>query len=246
MSNRHTVGLSQRIQLDWLERTALLYISGASRQEIQRELEAFLQDKVSIGSRSKGQTNRRKTISNLLRIWVSPPAGLECFRDAGINHIKQLPYQDHVIVHWGMTMAAYPFFYTVVETVGRLLFLQGMVTSAQVHRRMKEQLGERSTVERATRRAISTLNNWNILQSTKEIGVYQATPDLLIDNLDLTTWLIEATLIASNADCSPLHTITNKPALFPFNINQKRIVCSEKSRLEIVQQGLNQSIVLLR
>lgn len=246
MSNRTTIGLSQRLQLEWLERTALLYISGISRSEIQQELETFLQDKISVGTTSQGQTNRKKTIGNLLKIWVSPPDNLESFRDAGLQHLKEFPFQSHLVLHWGMTMATYPFFYVVAETVGRLLRIQGTVTAAQIHRRMKEQLGERSTVERATRRVISTLRDWGSLQSTEDKGLYKLGKALLVDDTQLITWLIEATLIASQVDSSPLRTITHKPALFPFDVQQKSFELPAQPRIEIVQQGLNQRIVMLR
>lgn len=68
-----SVGLSQRLQLDWLERTAQLQLSSASQSEIRDELDMLLGKYISVGTTSKTQTNRRKAINNLMRIWVSVP-----------------------------------------------------------------------------------------------------------------------------------------------------------------------------
>ncbi len=148
MNRNGEVGFGQRIQLDWLERTANLYAAGHTRDEIEESLQAFLQDRLSIGSDAK-RGNRALAISILLKVWVVVPTGLESLRDDGLEFLKQLPPKEHLVVHWGMVMAVYPFFQALAETVGRLLRLQGTVAASQVQRRMREQFGERSTVERA-------------------------------------------------------------------------------------------------
>ncbi len=66
MNRSGEVGFGQRIQLDWLERTAQLYIAGHTRDEIEESLQAFLQDRLSIGSDARSG-NRALTILILLR-----------------------------------------------------------------------------------------------------------------------------------------------------------------------------------
>ena len=46
MNRKGEVGFRQRIQLDWLERTAQLYIAGQTRDEIEESLQALLQRSV--------------------------------------------------------------------------------------------------------------------------------------------------------------------------------------------------------
>ena len=53
MNRSTTVGFSQRIQLDWLEQTAQLSISGYSRDRIKGTLDTMLSDKLSIGHNKK-------------------------------------------------------------------------------------------------------------------------------------------------------------------------------------------------
>ena len=246
MTAKVTVGLSQRIQLDWLERTAMLCASGANQEEIRQELDLFLQDKLSIGTTSTGQTNRRKAVTNLQKIWVSVPDSLVPFRNAGLLHLQRLPAEAHLPLHWGMTMAVYPFFYTIVENTGRLLKLQGTVAAAQVYRRVQEQLGERSTVARATRRVLRSLNDWAVLEDTAEKGIYRASPVNVIEDTQLRLWLIEAVLLASNAQSSPLRAASQTPALFPFSLQPLGLERTNPTRLDIAQQGLDEKVVMLR
>jgi hypothetical protein len=247
MKNLVSVGLSQRLQLDWLERTASLQHSGASPAEIRNELDLLLKDKLSVGTTSTKQTNRRKAINNLMKIWVSVPLSLEPLRDEGLEHLQALPVDKHLPLHWGMTMAVYPFFQVIAETVGRLLNLQDTIAAAQVYRRVQEQLGERSTVSRASRRILRSFIDWQVLEDTKEKGVYQATQPQPIEDGKLALWLIEAALIAADASSSPLKIIAQSPALFPFNVEPTTVgsIVTE-SRLEISRQGLDDKVVVLK
>ena len=246
MNRNGEVGFRQRIQLDWLDRTANLFIAGLTRDEIEESLQAFLQDRLSIGSDAK-RGNRALAISILLKVWVVVPTGLESLRDDGLEFLKQLPPKEHLVVHWGMVMAVYPFFQALAETVGRLLRLQGTVAASQVQRRMREQFGERSTVARAARRILRCLIDWGVLKETEEKGIYQATATLSVNDAKLVQWLIEASLIASGSASSTLRAITQNPALFPFtteSINIKRL--ETHGRLELLRQGLDEDVIMLR
>lgn len=247
MKKSSTVGLSSRLQLDWLEHTVVLKLSGVSEDEIREELHHFLQDRVSVGVSSSKHSSRRKLICNLMKIWVTVPPHLEAFRDEGLQYIQNLPIQHHLPVHWGMTMAVYPFFQILTETVGRLLNLQDTVTSAQVYRRVQEQMGDRSTVMRATRRVLRSLIDWQVLADTEERGVYKAASSYPVNDANLALWLIEASLIASDASSSPLRIAIQTPSLFPFRLETPALENHiSESRLEITRQGLDDKIVLLK
>ncbi|HEY6286984.1 MAG TPA: hypothetical protein VIX20_15080 [Ktedonobacteraceae bacterium] len=246
MNRKGEVGFRQRIQLDWLEQTAQLYISGQIRDEIEGSLQDLLQDQLSVGSDAK-RGNREVAISILLKVWVAVPNGLESLRNEGLELLKRLPPKDHLVVHWGMVMAVYPFFQVLIETVGRLLRLQGNVAASQVQRRMREQFGQRSTVERATQRTLRCLIDWEVLKETGEKGIYQAPPSLSVHDAQLAEWLIEATLIASGSGTSTLRAVIQNPALFPFNTESLNIRGLEfHNRLEILRQGLDEDVIMLR
>jgi hypothetical protein len=240
------VGFRQRIQLNWLDRTAMLYATGYTKDEIEEALQTLLRDQLSVGSDAR-RGNRALAISILLKVWVVVPHGLESLRDEGLELLKRLPSEEHLAVHWGMVIAVYPFFQTLAETVGRLLRLQGTVAASQVQRRMREQFGERSTVERAARRILRCLIDWGVLKETEEKGIYRATSTIFLHDPKLTEWLIEASLIASGSASSTLKAITQNPALFPFTTESINIRGLEShSRLELSRQGLDEDVIMLR
>lgn len=246
MSRQIQIGFSQRIQLEWLEFTATLLLAGSTRNEIQTALNDLLQDKLSVGSDCKSG-NRRNAISILLKIWVGVPENLELLRNEGLEHLKTSPCARHLSVHWGMTMAVYPFFGVVAETVGRLLRLQGLVAAASVQRRVKEELGDRETVARATRRVLRCFVDWGVLQDTTQKGVYQAAPVQLVEDRQLAAWLIEAALVASHSNSQLISAITQAPALFPFSVSALNFRDLESNqRLELFAQGFDENIVMLR
>lgn len=245
MSRRVKVGFSQRIQLDWLELTANLLLAASTRPEIQTQLDNFLQDKLSVGSESKS-SGRSKAISILLKIWVAVPAELEPLRDEALELLRTTPCHQHLAIHWGMTMAVYPFFGIVAENAGRLLRLQGRFAAGSIQRRIKEQLGDRETVSRATQRVLRCFVDWGVLQDTNQTGVYQHTSLQLVDHR-ITAWLIEAVLIASDSNSQSLGVISQTPVLFPFivsSINPRDLEAN--LRLEFFHQGLDEKMVTLR
>jgi hypothetical protein len=246
VSQTKQIGFSQRIQLAWLEQTAALLLAGKNKEDIQAALHDLLQDKLSKDSEARWG-NRGKAVTILLNTWVSVPSAIKGLRDNGLELWRTLPLQDHLPLHWGMSMAAYPFFGAVAETTGRLLQLQGTVAAPQVQRRLREQFGERETVARAGRRILRSFIDWGVLRDTAEKGVYQAGPVKIIRDPELAAWLIEATLIASDSQSKPLQVIVQSPILFPFSITlPSSSQLEQNDRLELFRQGLDTDMVSLR
>jgi hypothetical protein len=240
------IGFSQRIQLDWLERTASLVLAGYTREEIQAALQELLRNQLSVGGTAQ-RGNREKAISILQKIWITVPKELESFRDEGLRHLSRLPLADHLPVHWGMTIAVYSFVGVVAEAVGRLLRLQGSCAAVQVQRRVREQLGERETVARAARRILRCFIDWGVLQEAKEKGVYHAGPIRSVGQKKLAAWLIEAMLRASGSTAMSLKAAVQSPALFPFVVGPLSVGDLEgHDRLEWFRQGLDEEMVMLR
>lgn len=240
------VGFSIRIRVEWLEQTAMLYLAGKTRDEIKLVLEENLADKLA-GSGQANRGSRQKAISILLKTWVTVPKEMKPLRDEGLELMKNLPSNEHLVLHWGMTMAAYPFFGTVAEITGRLLRLQGYVSTTQVLRRTRELMGERETVARATRRVLRCFADWGVLEDTEENGICRPASTLALEDTKLATWLIEAALISSGSNSKALKAIADTPALFPFVVGSLNTIELEKnSRLELFRHGLDEDIVSLR
>ena len=241
------VGFSQRVPLDWFERTANLVLAGNDRKTIESVLQGFLEDKRSVGGRST-RGNREKTITILLRTWLSVPDELVELRDEGLELLRRYPQSEHLLIHWGMVGAVYPFWMMVATHVGRLLKLQGSAAASQIQRRMQEQYGERETVSVATKGVLRSFVDWGVLQCTGSDGVYSAGVTMPVRDLHLTAWLIEAVLCACANGSVPLRDLMNSPGLFPFRIESVSIesIGTVSQRLDILRHGLDEDIVMLR
>ena len=240
------IGFSQRIRLEWLERTAYLVLAGNDNESINTALAEFLQDKLSIGGKAQ-RGNREKAITILMKIWSNVPSELTSLRDSGLSLFKSLPRDVHIAIHWGMAMAVYPFWGAVASSTGRLLRLQGTASASQVQRRLREKYGERETVSRAARRVLRAFVDWDVLEETDEKGIYRSRRPRKIEDPRLVSWLIEACLVASTDLSGTLTSLIGSPALFPFEL--RSLAANElgrNDRLEVVNHGLGGELVVLR
>lgn len=241
------IGFSQRIPLDWFERTANLVLAGNDRSTIESVLQDFLRDKRSGGGQSK-RGGREKTITILLRTWSSVPDELEELRDEGLDLLRKASRRQHLLIHWGMVAAVYPFWVSVAAQAGRLLRLQGSVAASHVKRRMREQYGDRETVFHAAGRVLCSFVDWGVLRETESRGVYTSGIIVSVEEPRLIAWLTEAILHATAGGSTPLRNLLGSPSLFPFHIQpiSAETIRAVSARLETFRQGLDDDIVMLR
>ena len=241
------IGFSQRVRLEWFERTANLILAGADKAAINSRLQEFLKDKVSIGGDAE-RGNREKIITILMKVWLTVPAELEAFRKDGLEMLKRLAREEHMAIHWGMAMAVYPFWSGVATQVGRLLRLQGSAAATHVQRRVREQYGERETVSRAARRVLRSYLDWGVLQESGEKGIYSAGPSLAVEDSRLIAWLVEASLHARANGSAPLKDLLDSPSLFPFRLKPMHAesLLAASSKIAILRHGLDDDLVMLR
>jgi|ADurb_Gel_02_Slu_FD_contig_111_193404_length_2327_multi_3_in_0_out_0_2 hypothetical protein len=246
--NRFTqIGIDRFVRLAWLEKVSSLVLAGNDSASIKNILQSDLH-----GAFRSSNTDVRgsidKTITILLKIWLTVPSELESLRIEGLELLKRAPRRDHLAIYWGMVMAVYPFWSGVATQTGRLLRLQGSASAAHVQRRVREQYGERETVSRAARRVLRSYLDWSVLQETGAKGVYSAGATLAIDDSRLIAWLAEAFLHARANGSAPLKDIIDSPSLFPFWIKpvHAESLVAASSRLDILHHGLDDDLVMLR
>ena len=246
-SRLNQVGFSQRVRLEWLERTGNLVLAGNDEASIYNALQDLLEDKLSVGGNAR-RGNREKVITILMKIWVRSPSDLHPLQREGLELLSHLPRENHVAVHWGMAMAVYPFWGAVAAQVGRLLRLQGTAAASQVQRRVREQYGERDTVSRAARRVLRSFVDWKVLKETSKKGIYAAGPSLPITHVELVAWLVQAVLHAHPNGAMPLRTVLNATSLFPFRLSPVSAahLIAVSRRLDVLRHGLDQDLILLR
>ena len=241
------IGFSQRIRLDWFEQTARLILAGNDKTEINDSLQDLLRNRVSVGGASV-RGNREKVITILLKTWLTVPRDREKLRDEGLQIFQRLPRRDRIAVHWGMVLAAYPFWGSVAAHTGRLLRLQGTAAAAHVQRRVREQYGERETASRAARRVLRSFIDWAVLNETRDKGVYEHGQQYPVEEPALIAWMAEASLCARANGSAAIRDLLVSPSMFPFrlaHVSAERLA-SLSPRLEILPHGLGDYLAMLR
>jgi hypothetical protein len=240
------IGFSQRIRLEWFEKTANLILAGNDKAAINESLQDLLQDKVSVGGKAV-RGNREKIISILLKTWLTVPRELAKFRVEGLELLQDLAPNDRVAVHWGMAMAAYPFWGAVAAHTGRLLRLQGTAAAAHVQRRIKEDYGERETASRAARRVLRSFIDWGVLKETGDKGIYSPGDHYGLEDPRLIVWMVEASLRARVNGSAAIKDLLESPHIFPFHLApiSAEYLASLSPRLDILRHGLDDILVML-
>jgi len=248
-SNRryNQIGLDRVVRLEWLEHTVSLVLAGNEAPAVKTALQEDLQGAFR-SNNTKVRGSLDKTITILMKIWVRLPRNLHPLQREGLELLSHLPRDDHIAVHWGMTMAVYPFWGAVAAHVGRLLRLQGTAAASQVQRRVREQFGERETVSRRVRYVLRSLVDWEVLKETSEKGIYTAGLSLTIAQVELVAWLAEAFLHAHPKGSVALRTILDSTSLFPFRLSPVSAahLVAVSGRLDVLRHGLDQDLIMLR
>ena len=240
------IGYNRTVKLRWLDETLDLFLVGQSPTEIIKTLRERLHDQLSVGSDPK-RGSREKTITILIRTWVRVPARVRALRDDALELLHHIPRTERLPLHWGMTMAVYPFWRAVGDVTGRLFRLQSTAGAQQVQRRVRELFGEREAVSRSTRYVLRAFKDWGAITDDERKGHYIPTKPIPIDDPRLATWLVEATLLASDASSGDFRVLTNSPALFPFQLTPLSLdSLARTSRLTVIRHGMQDALLQLR
>ena len=237
------IGYNRTVKLKWLDETLDLYLAGMSDADIHQSLRDRLKGEMSVGREPK-RGSREKTITLLLKTWVRVPKALRATRDDGIKRLQGVRRADRLPFHWGMTMAAYPFWRVVADVTGRLFRLQGTVAPLQVQRRAKELLGEREVVARSTRYVLRAFADWGVIDDSRKKGEYSPVPPIQITDLKTVVWLLEAAVLSMPGTSVDFASLVKAPSLFPFRIGRiypEQLM--ESGRLDVIRHGLEGVLV---
>ena len=241
--NRAIIGFDRRIELAWMDAAADCVSTGRTVAETRADLNALLEGAVGSGATTAA---RAKTIGVLMRLWVKPLRGREDHRDRGIDLLTCLGPEQHVWVHWGTALAAYPFFFDIAANVGRLIAQQGNVSLAALTRRMAESWGDRTTMRRALQRVVRSMVAWGVLRETADRGTFNGPALLSVPSPDVAAWLLEAVLRGSGAVSIPLRQAGGIPALFPFQVELSIRDVRNHAGVEVHREGVDRDVLSLR
>src|SRR6185312_14566170 len=113
-SHNRMIGYNRTVRLRWLDQVVDLMLSGQDEKQIHQILSDTLRDQLSVSSAAK-RGSREKTITLLIKTWLRVPARLITFRNEGLQLLKSANKSERLALHWGMTMASYPFWRSVAD-----------------------------------------------------------------------------------------------------------------------------------
>lgn len=230
------IGFDRFIALEWAT-TALKVRAGIAKLE---DLESLL-DAAGLGAAAQ-----TKTRTVLKRLWLDPRVELVDFADRGAAIFKAHPGVPVRAMHWGMAVAAYPFFGKVAELIGRLSALQGDCASAEIHRRMSETYGEREGTYRMTNMVIQSQAGWGAVERVEKGKRVLRLSPAVVENDELTVWLIEAAVRNAGRPLA-IPSLQSLPVLFPFNLTRPlAYLVSNNDYLAVRSEGPNNQFVALR
>lgn len=236
---RPIIGFDRRLRREWLDAIASKCIAGASLHELRKFGHTLLREACA------GDEARGKTLTVLFHLWVGTPGKATSLREVAMDLFADLDSPRRIALHWGLSIATYPFFRNAADAAGRLLALQDSVSLAQVQRRLAERWGQRPTAERAGRRIVRSWIDWGLLRETKQRGTYVRSKPIEVGGA-LASWMVEALLSGSEAESQAITQVRKAPALFPFDLRFSAHDLRRASRLVVHRQGGDEDVVMLK
>lgn len=231
------VGFDQKIQLSHLDFTAneLRY---TQKKDMYAKLDEYMLSDI------KGDKSRKNAITMLMKIWCLVEPEHQELQRAALTAFPQASAQEKLLLHWGMTLLAYPFFKSVAEEAGNLLKLQSEVPSQQLGRTVKLLYGDRRRVAVALGAVLGSIKSWGLIARGQK-NIYTLAGKIAIEDVFLKNWVLQILLWVSEYEVMPLDMLTSQTAFFPFEY-QISIAEINTDKIKIDRQGLDTYMLSLQ
>ena len=223
------VGMSRNIKMEWLNKAAELYIAGKTEAEIKEDLNEYLSFEI------ESPTNLRKTREILMNIWARDIEGAEEAKEIAKELFLSGKNESMLLAHWCLMVLAYPVFYDMCSTIGKMDRKMFDITNKEIRNKMFDLWGERSTLYHSLEKNIETL---------KDIGVFESLPK---NKFDVKKYKIESedgiVLIAYTLICTKeklyvsIDELNNSPLFFPFEYDITVAVLENSNMFKIDKFG---------
>lgn len=236
------IGFRRNIYLAWLEETAALYALGLGTPQVRERLDGLVVQTV------QSNANRRQAIDILVNIWGPPQEGAAHLRERALELFQATTERDeHVALHYGMTLLAYSFFRQGAAIIGQRLRFGGSICTADVREGLMAKLGNLGAVKDASERIVFSLRDWGLLVDAGKRHHYTVRePKVALAHDGLECWLLAAALRAHPAEELPLQDLIALPELFAFWVQADLARVGACDLLEVVRLGGGWDAVRLR
>jgi hypothetical protein len=237
------IGFRRNVYLEWLEQTAALFCMAQDPAEVRERLDAVVALTVQSG------VNRRQTLDILCNTWGPREGPAERLREEALRIYQETTANgQHVALHYGLTLMAFPFFREGARIVGQRLRFGGAVRTDEVRQQLLASLGNLGAAADAVKRIIFSLRNWGLLEDSGRRYAYQACePRMALGTPDVERWLLAAALTAHPADELPFADLVRLPELFAFEFSLRPYdLAGASSLLDVYRSGGGWDAVRLR
>ena len=233
------IGFNRNIRLAWLDAAAAFGAEMDDPAAIRQRLRPIIEQDV------KSKTNVRKSIDILLHIWGNNEERGATLRQAAWQYFQaSTVLSDRLWLHYGLTMAVFPFFWQAVTAVGQLSRYEERITTTAVRERLFAELGELGSIREAVSRIVFSLRDWGVLvDADRGHGYLPQYRMFAASSQDLERWLLACALTAHPAEQLPFADLLHLPALFPFKFTVGVYDLRERDGFEVQRQGLGLDMV---
>lgn len=183
----------------------------------------------------------RRTANVLSNMWFPKSPLYQQLRDKALSLLPSLSYQEHLVLHWGMSLCVFPIFRQTAKTVGSLLRLQELVTKQEVISRILGEYSNQVTIKRSIERIIQTFLNWGVLEE-KGYGFFKASPITLSDTR-LIEWLFQAVILQYPDRYLPVQDLIRANEIFPFDIKMPLLSVFDDPSFSIHRDASGEEII---
>lgn len=229
------VGFDQKVLLHHLDFTAR-HTKKYSRKEMYDLLDGYLRNDIT------GLKSRKNAATMLMKIWYLVDDDIVSVRDSALEMLPTLTREERIIIHWGMTLVAYPFFKDVAQELGKLFRLQDVVPSVVLGKRLKEAYGDRRRVEVATSAVLTSIKSWGLILPSENRS-YELINPINITNPNIQAFIVQILLHVFKDTPLQMDIIQNHILYFPFNYDFNLLELRQYENLVFHRQGLNTLIV---
>ena len=241
------IGYNRTVKLRWLDETLDLFLAGMSDADIYEALRERLKDELSVGSTAQ-RGSREKTITLLMKTWVRVPPPLRELREDCLHLLQGVRRSERLPLHWGMTMAVYPFWRVVADVTGPTVSAPGNGggdAGSAAREGVTGREGNGRKIGAVCPTSLCRLGRDRRFRS-KPVSIRPLPPFSVADS-KLAVWLLEAAVVSASGGVLEFRSLVNGPCLFPFQICRLAPEqLAESGRLEVVRHNLEETVVRVR
>jgi len=207
------IGFNRTVTLKWLNAAANLRSQMDDLSTIRQGLETILLDDM------KGVEARRKTIDELVNIWVKNGSVSPALYKSALDLLPEVSEPERVWLHYGLILVYYPYFRQCTAMIGQVGRVRETFSRQMVRERMVGEIGNIGSVRRSLDHLFASLIEWGILIQQKKDEIRMAIPSRTIEQSGVQSWLLACALFSHPAEELPFADLVNLPELFPFRFS---------------------------